>query len=240
MGYGNFDSFKTLYGLKMEMVNETPLSIGSGSAIVGAVDNPVVKRGRRPYIPGSSLKGVLRSEAERLARATFDHYKVCDILNPKEELDRMDKEREGYTPCVICRVFGGPTIASHITIYDAYPKDDSYRLEVRRRVSINRLTSGQHPGKLFDVEQVDPGTKWLCTMDIENIDILGDESDEAKLLRGLMKRMGKLGITVGGKKSIGLGLLKIKLLSATRITIEDGEYKLNNVTGDVAKLFEVG
>ncbi|MEM3032341.1 MAG: CRISPR-associated RAMP protein Csx7 [Nitrososphaerota archaeon] len=242
MGYGDFDSFKMLYGLKMELLNETPLSIGYGKSPFGAVDNPVVRRGNRPYIPGSSLKGVLRSEAERLANSFFSQERVCDIMNPKEELDRMDNEKEAYKPCIVCRIFGGPTIASHVTIHDAYPADDSYHIEVRRRVAINRITGGQHPGKLFDVEQVDPGTRWLCTMRIENIDVLADgqDRDEVRLMRSLLVKMGKYGIVVGGKRSVGLGLLKIRLMEARVITIKDGWYKDDDVTERVARLFEGG
>ncbi|MEM2292979.1 MAG: CRISPR-associated RAMP protein Csx7 [Nitrososphaerota archaeon] len=241
LSYGDFDNFKVLYKLKIELVNMTPLSIGSGKSPFGAVDNPIVRRGDRPYIPGSSLKGVLRSEAERIARATMKQEKVCDIMNPNEELDRKKKECDSYRPCIICRIFGGPTIASHITIYDAYPMDDSYRINVRHRVAINRLTNGQHPGKLFDVEQVEPGTKWLCEMHVENIDIIsdGNESNEVKLLRNLFSTIGRYGMTVGGKKSTGLGLLKVNLLEAMKLSIEDGEFREENVTEFIIKLFGV-
>ncbi|MCS7136616.1 MAG: CRISPR-associated RAMP protein Csx7 [Aigarchaeota archaeon] len=239
MGYGDFDNFKALYELKMELINETPLSIGSGKSAFGAVDNPIVRMGKRPYIPGSSLKGVLRAESERFVRAHFGEDKVCNIMYPKEELDKKEKQKEAYKPCIVCRIFGGPTIASHITIYDAYPMDDNYSVKVRRRVSICRLTGGQHPGRLFEVEQVEPGARWLCTMRIENIEILGDgQEEEVKVLRALMGIMGKFGITVGGKRSIGLGLLKVRLLEARKLVIEDGQYKYVDVTDSVAKLFE--
>jgi CRISPR-associated RAMP protein (TIGR02581 family) len=246
MGYGDFDQFKVKYLINLELVNESPLSIGMGKALWGAVDNPVIKKmDGVPYIPGSTVKGVLRAEAERYARSVYGVNEVCDILDPtgpNGEEKRLQELREKYEPCVICSVFGGPTIASHLTVYDAYPTS-SYAIEVRRRVSINRLTGGQHPGRLFEVEQVDPKVQWDLRLEIENIDISKIEENGDKKVKEifnyLMRKILIEGIALGGKRSVGLGLVKANLRGVKRITIKDGKYFSEDVTETYKKILEV-
>ncbi|MBS7638157.1 CRISPR-associated RAMP protein [Candidatus Bathyarchaeota archaeon] len=237
MVYGDFDRFKVKYLINLELINETPLSIGMGRTLWGAVDNPVVKRDGVPYIPGSTLKGVLRVEAESYARTIYGVDEVCDVLDPTgphgEERRLQELGEERYEPCVVCKIFGGPTIASHLTIYDAYPISD-YHIEVRRRVSISRLTEGQYPGKLFEVEQVDPKTSWNLRMDVENIDLMSleaqDNEQPKQIINYLMNKILTDGLNLGGKRSIGLGLVKARLKNVLKITIKDEKYYKEDVT----------
>jgi CRISPR-associated RAMP protein (TIGR02581 family) len=244
MQYGDFNQFKVKYLISLELVNESPLSIGMGKSLWGAVDNPVIKMDGVPYIPGSTVKGVLRAEAERYARSVYGVNEVCDILNPAgpNGEEKLQDLKEKYEPCVVCRVFGGPTIASHLTVYDAHPTS-SYAIEVRRRVSINRLTGGQHPGRLFEVEQVDPKVKWEMMLEIENIDIVKIEENVDKRLgeifNYLIRKMLIEGVALGGKKSVGLGLVKSSLKGVKRITIKNGRYFIEDVTEAYKKILGV-
>ncbi len=93
------------------------------------------------YLPGSSLKGTLRSYAEKVARtlgeergAHFppfscnplgssahrgrDDYYCGKYLDKKG--DQADKHR---LACPICRTFGHTSLASHLRLSDAYPMD---------------------------------------------------------------------------------------------------------------------
>jgi len=74
----DLDCISVITEVEGVLINKTPLYIGKGRGSLGEIDNPVIKREytRKPYIPGSSLKGALRSFAERLARAS--NYEVCD------------------------------------------------------------------------------------------------------------------------------------------------------------------
>jgi len=85
MGLNYLNSFEALrcivniYGI---LVNETPLRIGKGAGGLGEVDLPIEKDPRGiPYIPGSSIKGCIRSLSESLARASGE--RVCDPLSVK-------------------------------------------------------------------------------------------------------------------------------------------------------------
>ncbi len=208
---------KVIYIIEGTIINKTPLRVGSSNSqiIMSAVDNPVLMMRRGdlevPVIPGSSWKGLLRSEVERLVRSTEelketygDVWRACDIIELTENEELRKKEEEN--PCVVCRVFGNTGIASHIRIFDSYPLGD-YSLEVISRVAIDRVTGGQSPKRLFTVQVVSPLTKWNFEMQIINID-LSEESPERKLISYLFGRIIS-GLQIGGGKSVGYGLVNI-------------------------------
>jgi len=216
----DFDELKVLYEIKGILINETPLHVGSGRDIApaSAVDNPIVRvktliDGRPvevPYIPGSSLKGVLRSTAERLYRSKGE--KVCDPFDEGSKKDVGECGEEGE-PCLICRIFGGGAdphrVASHVAIFDALPKEprDPSILQ-RTRVAIDRDFAAARPRLLFTDEYVQPNVKWEFKMRIINIDLEGDEP-EARVLKELLRLMVDPGIQVGGLKSVGAGLVRL-------------------------------
>ena len=217
-----FDTFYNIIKVAGELINETPLAIRTGTQAIGAIDNPIVRIKGVPYIPGSSLKGALRSEAERYARSIGE--KICDIINPNGpdgELKLKEKLNEEYIPCIICRLFGGPTIFSRIKFYDMFPLNGIYKTSLIQRVSINRITEAQTPGRLFDVEFIEPGTRFDFRLEIENFK--EEEQKEADILKFIVKHLIEGNISLGGMKSVGFG--KIRLL---KNTVNVKEYKLKN------------
>jgi len=234
-----FSSFKSLIRITGILVNETPLSIRSGKSEYGGIDNPIIRMNGNPYIPGSSLKGVLRSEAERYVKATFGDKpeNVCDIFNTKSErgeLKRKEELEDEYIPCIVCRIFGGPTIASRVKFFDSFPKEDKYRVGTSTRVSIYRVTAAQYPGRLFDIEFIEPYCEFDFKLEIENIDLLsGNEDKEVKeVLKFLFIRLIEFGIDVGGMKSVGFGRIKLKKesLNVKKFSIQDGIIKEEDYT----------
>ena len=101
----------------------TPLHIGSGKPEMelGDVDMPILRApDGTPYIPGSSLKGRTRSEAERLAKSTGQD--VCTPPNVRDMCGTLKKRPEDF--CVACRIFGTAgsiSVASKVKFRDAYP-----------------------------------------------------------------------------------------------------------------------
>ena len=67
--------------IELHIIPEGPLLIKSGIATLSGPDMAFVKVWRNGteevYLPGSSLKGVLRSHAERIAR-TLNEQAACD------------------------------------------------------------------------------------------------------------------------------------------------------------------
>jgi CRISPR-associated RAMP protein (TIGR02581 family) len=82
-----FDEFRNRLVLSGRLVAQTALRVGAGRATepVGS-DLPVLRDTQdRPYIPGSSFKGVLRSRIESVVRAVAgEEWGACIPVNPDE------------------------------------------------------------------------------------------------------------------------------------------------------------
>ena len=95
------NKFENKYFVKGTLVAESPLHIGAGNDDfrATAVDAAVIRdENNNPYIPGTSLKGILRSNIERIiATGAIDtesyKYKACNILMQDEE---KDESTENY------------------------------------------------------------------------------------------------------------------------------------------------
>ncbi|MBT9140011.1 MAG: hypothetical protein DDT30_00583 [Dehalococcoidia bacterium] len=111
--------FKKIYNrARVEFIVEpvTPVLIKSGGVSLDPnrpdMESVRVKTvfGEVPYLPGSSLKGVIRSHAERILRTLG--YHCCEVGVCKSD----QKEH-----CFACRLFGSTSVASRMRITDAYP-----------------------------------------------------------------------------------------------------------------------
>jgi CRISPR-associated RAMP protein (TIGR02581 family) len=91
----DFYSFKNRYFITAELILDRPLHIGKGTSLEPTgTEMPILKTpDGRPYLPGSSVKGVIRSEFERMLR-TLDSLRVkmngnriwaCNIFDEKEK-----------------------------------------------------------------------------------------------------------------------------------------------------------
>jgi CRISPR-associated RAMP protein (TIGR02581 family) len=229
-----FNDLTVTCRIDAELINEEPLSIGAGrGALIGSIDNPIVRMNDLPYIPGSSIKGVLRSEAERYAKARG--WPVCDVVsNPNYEMEMKKQLKEKYEPCIVCRIFGGTTIASHITVLNASLTGKG-KVEIRTCVAICRITGGQHPGKLFDVEYIAPYNRFKWGLIIEGYDIVRGNGDEVDLINYLIKKFISDGFWIGGRRSIGHGLVKMNIKKVTCESLINGELKTIDYTGEYLK-----
>ncbi len=141
---------------------------GSDTGIeIGGVDKTVIRDPltNRPYIPGSSLKGKMRSLLEKyLGLEQNQRIGQGYIHSCQEEAD--------YRNCPVCQVFGvpgerkfgGPT---RLVVRDTHMSDEEAEriarlartdlpyTEVKTEVSIDRVTSAANPRQL---ERVPAGT----------------------------------------------------------------------------------
>lgn len=241
----DFLRLENRYHLTAELVLETPLHIGIGGALKpAATDLPVAKNPEgKPFIPGSSAKGILRSTAERLLR-TFElqgfaigdeKIRVCEpLINPciemKEEKRREfeEKAKEGdkindekFTKllweetCHICRLFGSPWIASRISVKDLTLKDSPEPLQLS---SIR-----QGIAILRDTGTVKSGALY----DYEVVSPGARFSFEAVMenvepwevgLFALILKLWERGeIALGGKKTAGLGKGRLESLKLEKV-----------------------
>jgi len=134
------------------------------------------------YIPGSTIKGILRTCAIRIANLLnlkVDSYSV----NPTEL--RMNKSD------IICEIFGAPDKNSKIIVGDAYLDSST---EILTHIRIDDKYQVAKEGSLFKVEYIPIGSKFSCEIKCYNLSI-----DEMRLLLASIaemnyERFGKAGL----------------------------------------------
>lgn len=222
------DRFYNKYIIKGTLVAETPIHIGA--SIEGfdpvQVDNSIIRDNNgKPYIPGSSLKGVLRSYLETLLLSGIDErFNACLIVNAPclgsekqlEEIkgiqesvkadqngDRIVAEEIYKRLCIVCRIFGNPYFASKITVDDCLLIGDAH-LSIRDGVGIDRDTGTAADGKKYDFEQVDAGARFGFSMTVDNL-----EPEYEDILKIILNALESGQLRVGGKTSVGLGCIRL-------------------------------
>jgi CRISPR-associated RAMP protein (TIGR02581 family) len=195
----------------------TPLHIGSGSSEmeIEEVDMPVLRApDGEPYIPGSSLKGKLRSEVERLAKA-----KNMDVCSPPNIRDMCGSTKNNLVDlCIGCRLFGTAgriSVASKVKLRDAYTVETVEAMLERQGTAIDRSTGTVSRTALYKVEAVPAGTRFGFELVAENL-----EDDELKYLKAGLKSLEDSAL--GGSTSRGFG--KIRLLFERASTRGPGYY----------------
>lgn len=215
--------------LKWTIVPQGPLLIKSGKesgADPTLLDMNFVRihhseLGETVYLPGSSLKGTLRSYCEKIARTvTAEHLegqvKCCDPLDGKAACDQKKavvnarKRGDGVTIyrelCSICRIFGHTVQAGHLRVSDAYPPESLLKetndTERRDGVAIDRRTGSVAVGP-FTLEIVTRGAfeGELC---LRNFQLW-----QVGLLALALRDLSQGRVPIGFGKSRGLGQVKV-------------------------------
>ena len=173
--------------LEGEMLCESGLHVGAGkgSLEIGGADNPVVKDAQgRPYVPGSSLRGRIRSLLEQatgmavpselvyISKRKGQEVRIHQSDRPDDEIcilfgrspGRMEKaggDESGVhaTPARLS-VFDAPLIAGSITPQMRENLDDELT-EVKSENAIDRITSQANPRTL---ERVPAGARFKIRM----------------------------------------------------------------------------
>jgi len=164
------------------------------------------------FLPGSSLKGTLRSYVEKVLRSVWpegDHTWCCNPFDDKTSCNRRLKDVKSAATrykkaCSACRIFGHTGMASHLAFSDAYPvAGKELRIEQRDGVAIDRVTGGVIPGALFTMEIVTRGT-FRATLSLRNFQLW-----QLGLLAVALRDLGAGRVPVGFGKSKGLGKMSL-------------------------------
>ena len=190
-----------MYGkilIECDLVVRTGMHIGGFSAFsaIGAVDGPVVRDAvtGRPIVPGSSLKGKLRTLLARSFSQDIENMPKCDADDAR-----------------IRRMFGSanPPKRSRLQFADCfvvnYDRMKAVGLtEVKTENAINRTTSVANPRQ---IERVNPGTVFGVKIVYE-----AEKPEEAEEdFRLLAKGMKLLQLDyLGGHGSRGSGRVSLK------------------------------
>lgn len=189
---------------------KTGLHIGGpeGTLEIGAIDNRIIidPRTNMPIIPGSSIKGKMRSLLE-MSEKSYD----------RDGSPHSHKDKCKDTTCPICRIFGtsseldiGPT---RLIVRDAFmtdPEEDiSEVIELKTENVINRLQGKAESPRTQ--ERVSAGTSFNFNMVYSIYDSVDTDS-----LRYLFSGMNLLEDSyIGGSGTRGYGKITFKDISLT-------------------------
>lgn len=191
---------KTLYHLwaaRGEILLETTFHVGSGQA--SALSDKAVRRDSQgqPYIPGTSLAGLLRASAEELSAFVLG-VPAC-------------RERNYAENCLVCDLFGWVSrqrmgAASRIYVEDAHVCTDlPGSREVRDHLGLNRQRGVAQPNLKFTQEVAPGGVRFGFEISIEDA-----SAADIQLILAVLKLWEKLGFQLGGRTTTGLGKAKLE------------------------------
>lgn len=230
------DRLTNIAEISGELVFDTALHVGTGRGSMTTDAQVIRGPDGAPFIPGSSLKGALRSAVERLAHVVGAD--PCYLEDDDEHSCRLsDEERPNKSLatletklCAVCKLFGSPDYGGRLAIADA-------RLvgvwvgepDVRDGVGINRDTLNAQTGIKFDHEAVPADTRFRFHLRAENL-----SDDDWKLLALGVLQLVRGDITIGGRRARGLGRCRLeeKTLELRSHSVEGLEGVLKLLGGD--------
>jgi CRISPR-associated protein Csm3 len=238
--------FKISYNravLRFRLETVTPLSIRAGETGLDPTGSDLVcvrthhrAHGSTVYIPGSSLKGVIRSAAEASLRSKrfthlgggriegacdpADHQNSCAKHGSRSD-NSPDTARVHRENCAACRLFGSLSIRGRCAIRDLFPfavasglsEDDRSNLaranqvEVRNGVFISRISGSVAVGP-FDQEMIPAGTHFHGEVALQNYQVW-----QLGLLSSAFGELSDGFVQLGSSKTRGLGVVRIEFQS---------------------------
>ncbi len=206
--------------LTYELTFQTPFHCGTGLSM-GLIDRTIVRdRDGYLYVPGSTIKGVLREYCEQLERLyeEFDLDLKALIASPHGNKENLWEF--GQSATMITRIFGSHTHPGLLFFDDArqleQDKQRSLQTDLYTQVRLDRLTRTAVPGALYTSEFgvkklsfVGKITGWLECAAIESIKN-GPTYSLLLLLAGL-----HMIDRIGGNKSTGKGQCQITITELT-------------------------
>jgi CRISPR-associated protein Csm3 len=221
--------------IDFDIIPLDPLLVKSSQAAVSGANMAFVRIKRQlgkdePFIPGSSLKGLIRSHAEKICRSLKEEpVPVCLPYEKPDNVEtyhqascglkfgELNKDKKAKNPsstqiyrlsCPVCRLFGSLVLRGRLSTSDAYLTEQyrqPYKLEIRDGVAIDRLTGGTVNGGKYDLEVLTSG-EFTTTLEIRNF-----ERWQLGLMGLVIHDMEQGLLRMGYGKSRGLGRFKIKI-----------------------------
>lgn len=237
--------FKRSYNravLRLELLTVSPLLIKAGdaglsrsAAQLACVRTRHAGAGSTVYIPGSSLRGVLRAAAE----ASLRGQRFKNVHGPVDGADDTDDARSSRqsgdatstaethrSHPLAARLFGSTRLKSRLSVRDLFPWpgetpqerladtpsfQQANRTEVRNSVAIDRLLGSVKHGP-WDAELVPAGVTFWGDLALENYEVW-----QLGLVARAIDELNDGFAQLGSGKSRGLGLVRV---SVTRVVHE--------------------
>lgn len=190
----------------------TGMHIGGTSefSAIGAIDSPVVRDEitRLPMIPGSSLKGKMRS---LLSRSKSDNYMPIEIKDEPEDVMRLfgfsgdTKFKRGRLQ------FSDMFLSNREQLFEKGARNET---EVKFENTINRLTAVANPRQ---IERVIRGSEFDFSI-MYNVSEISEVEEDFKNIADAMKLLEY--DYLGGNGSRGYGKIKFKGIEICCVTGE--------------------
>jgi CRISPR-associated protein Csm3 len=244
-----WDTFDNRLIIESTLRTVTAIRVGSGgedAAHPSASDLPVLRGADdRPLIPGSSLRGVIRSQVERIIRTlepqAGDGRGACipteeaqwcirsEQMNEWREKLRSERDNSNGAvdadeqlatlvwnhTCRVCRVFGSPWLASRVRIADLHLASEAEVL-IQRRDGVAIDRDKETVQHKYDFETLPPDTSFQLSITAENL-----EPAERGLLWLGLRELREGAILLGGFKGRGLGRTTLDDLQIKAVAAED-------------------
>ena len=200
---------------------KSAMHIGGGEINLRGTDSPIVLTpDGKPFIPGSSFKGVFRSTVEKLV-GVIPNQTTCFLSDegncPTADQEKFnERRRDGNWSeaeladtldqelCHTCKLFGSPFSASKVYFNDLYVEEWAETTQVRHGVAIDRDSERARDQLLYDYEVVSVGSTFEMEITLEN----PSDTDLGLVCVGLNEFVSGIG-GIGGMRSRGLGNCQI-------------------------------
>lgn len=193
--------------LKFRIEVESGLCVGKGGLESGVDIATTRDSNQRLIIPGSTIKGKLRDECERVLRAK-NPSSVClpprtEDMCPNSWGDEMLEKKDKF--CDICDLFGSPWKKGRLYFSDAIAAED-VEICIRPGTAISRQRRVVDKGKLFFTETSPPA----ADLNFQG-EIRGQLDEEKYLFQIALLCVGlRLIPSFGRARSRGLGWSKVE------------------------------
>ena len=237
--------------LTASLVFDTAWRIGSGKEGETMSDLGVMLDPKgQPILPGSSLKGRLRSTCETLSHALG--LSACMLnrdasrVKCTSDVNYYRRVREDYqkalqkglqdrlqwidaNTCDVCKLFGSPVQAGRLWVSDGMLKEWASVVQVRDGVVIDRDSQTAVNGLKYDYEVVPPGSRFELCIDLEN------PTDQDMALLGVALFEWHAGSSIGGFTSRGLGRFHLENIKLAGVDLTDCKQRVKFLTATKAE-----
>jgi len=222
---------KTIINADIRLVTGTRIGGSQGGLKIGGVDlNVITDPLGQPYIPGSSMKGKMRSLTERILRAPVGGQGTHTC-----------RDADSYRNCAVCRIYGtlqnfeGVPTLTRLAVRDTFLLESSITEEMRANMdmefsevkfetAIDRIKGTALHGSLRQIERVPAGAIFRPAELIFNVYEEGDKD----LLQHVFVALELLEDDyLGGMGSRGYGKVRFENIKVWWNTAQD--YETGNV-----------
>jgi len=205
--------------LRLSIKPRGPLLVRAGRTMSDAslmfehnVEAPHGASAAVPFIPGSSLKGVIRSHFERIAASCG--IRACDPFSSSACGRRASSQGFADTSegkvysemlCAACKVFGCEAAAGRFSIEDAMPSANNHPTrQLRATLPIDRFLGSGRSASATDFEAV-LGGEFETQIVLENFELW-----QLAMIGIVLMDLDDGHVQIGGLRSKGYGLVAVE------------------------------